>query len=930
MEKKAAKGVPSFESEANILDEVTLVKKAIEELLETNPEMQKYATSATDIIRFCENAYKMNVVLLQKVDEYNAMILNNAGKINTMIKIIKTDNENIHELKEEYENNLQLLKKTQETIQRSKNLYQDLRRTVSDLHEKVQRGEAFAYGDDQSLTELSNEVKNLRKEKAKAISDSESLSQQIKETKTSLDNLNEQISKLNEQNESLLSVDATYDKQLSSLEEIVTNTSDEIMKLKPLIVEQKSTIEDQKKQKVRSSNTNSQLRNDKYEVLSKLGMLRDSTKALKEKNTTRTKFLVELKSKSTIKAGEIEDSAIKISLSGKTIDQLNKDMDLITKQTNETQEKYEEEMELSKNIAAQKIELRKRVRDLRSDYIKQAYAVSQSENEVIQTQRKNASTENQIRNEKRKIEEQKKTTKDVIDQGKNTRSETTTLKGDLQKVKEKILNLFDEVDEQRTLAIQFDAKANIQADLLKQINQQNASHQKELEEYQSKQEHQEQLSEKLRKERNILKKKCVSISQENQELLEEIEQLQNLSSMMKTESNNLTEKIIDDHQGSVSTSTENTFLEKENVHYKENTQGVERIISRLQTQRQTLDFILTATQHDYLQQQKEQNACLSSIELIEKDIQKRKTDDEQLRSNILTIERNIDKAKHVYEDKVKSIYEKRMELETLQQKTKTLEEKRDRTKRARFLYFRIQSDLLLERQKYSALIYEFSVPRNIHRWDVIEATDPTYASQLRYRAAISGKLDVAHKLLICLNEEKEKLQAEVNEMKSKAEKSLSKAEVQKRIELYEKDIHEKEEAMRNMRVTIGGNQDVMNRSISNIDTLREKITVKRGTTANIRSRTNLTSMKLRELDNNSNTGLFITESAAPIPLGAGFIPKEAPQERQVSFQSELHVAPSEPHTFRNKRSPLLSANKKIAKPLTPHTTFMKPIQLNKL
>ena len=928
MDKKASKQTPTFESEASFLDELTSIKRVMEDMFSKNENLQKYSIKIGEIFRFCETNYHKNVLLLQKADEFNAVIVNNATKVSTMMKIFKEDNENINHLKEQYDKHLQVIKKTYASIESSKQLYKTLRSTVADLYDKVTRGEAFSYGDANSVPELSNEVKNLKNEKKKGAEEIESLTNQINVVKTKTQNIKQSLGDLKSNDESLSNSLDFVNKQLSAIEDVCSSTKDQILTIKPTIKEKKSTLDDMKKRKNQLTNTNTQLNNTKYELYTNLSQLKEGTKGVKERNLKRNKFLQELKNRSNMHSTEIKETLMKIEYGEQTVKTLQSDFETVTKETEDSQMKFDSINEYAKDVSIQKAEARKQARSMRSDLIKQAFLVSESSNNILQMNRKTSAVNSSIKTTKQQIEEQKKIKKDVKDHGTNVRSETLVLKGDMQQIKEKILQLYDEVDEKRTLTLHLLAKENLERDYNKQIIAQEDSHQKELEEYLRKNRDQDELSDQLREERNIAKKRLVEVNTENDELKAKIKQMEEQIMLMIKDDSEYAKNIIYTHEGSIVTQSENSSLEQDNKNYKDSIFAVERIISRLHTQMATLEYIIMQTNNDFLQQKKEYSAIQSSIDLIRHNIEDREQTKAKLTSDLLTIERHIDKSKHVYEDKLLFMLEKKKELDKLQEKAAILEEKQDKLNQTKYKLIQNQTNLLMERQKYSALVHEFSKPRNVHRWDVIEAVDPQYAAQLRYRASLSSKLDVAHKELLLLQQQKGNLEKELNDANEFLSRSLSRQEVLKRITLYQKDVNEKEQALKSMKAAIGGNQNEMNRSISNIDVLRGKVVQRRGATALIHSRTALASLKN---SNKQNTdGWFLTETAmVPIAMGGGFMAKET-QERKVQIESDLHIGPSEPHSYRMKKSPLLAGHRKLAKPKTPHT-FAKPLsQLAKI
>lgn len=930
MDKGEGKGMPTFESEGDLHEEIAIMLEGIQRDAEGSPELQRYITGINDMYRLFDNTYKKNVELLQKCQEYTANVVLNASKIKAILNATLNNKDNLDDLKVKYEEATTIIKQIHESEEKSKSYIVTLRNTVTQLSEQVHHGAAFSYGDENSLAEISEEVKKLKQEKEKDSNTIKDLESQIQDNNNAIKQINSEIDNLSMTEQNLGKSLSTIEANLEELNSVVTSTSDEIMRLKPINHQAKIDFENGKHRKIQFQSSNTDLKNRRYESFMSLSVLRDKLHATKDNILTRSKLLTELRNKSSNRREECLHAKERIDKSQEEIKDLHNQYDKIVDETENTQIEYDAVIHESQEIAAKKGEVRRQSRQLRSNLIDKSFNVAKSQNDISQTERKNISIIMGIEAEKKNIFEEKLNTHEVKEQGKNIRSETVFLKEDLQKLKENILTLFDEVDQQRSLTMQFEAKAQMSIDVNNQILAQSKAHQEELDEYNQKQLHQNDLSDQLRKERNDLKRKLVAVSNENDNLIEQIQILGNEINQCKTDAKTFTDNTIDDHLQSRLTQAENDDLEKIIERLRNDTLAVERIISRLQTQRQTLDFILTEAEHDKLQIKKEAATSTGNIELSRKAIHDREVKIDEIRSEILTLERHINKSREVYMQKLNQLVESRKELDSLDARTKQLQERRDKVNQRKYELRQIQTDLLLERQKYSALLHEFSVPRNVHRWEVIAAVDPQYAANLRYRAEVTGKIDRAHCLLIDLKKQKEDLTKELQALQKKLSECLTKDEVMKRIELYKEDIKSKDLQMKEFRNQVNGNQTEMYRSISSIDNLRGKVTEKRGMTAVIRSRSNIASMKMNA--NAQNDAWFITQGPALTPTyGGGFVATTEPQKesRDFDMSSELSIKSTDhPQSFRTKKTPMMVPSMRLAKPKTPHVKLITP--LNKM
>jgi predicted DNA-binding protein len=141
---------------------------------------------------------------------------------------------------------------------------------------------------------------------------------------------------------------------------------------------------------------------------------------------------------------------------------------------------------------------------------------------------------------------------------------------------------------------------------------------------------------------------------------------------------------------------------------------------------------------------------------------------------------------------------------------------------------------MFERQKCNRLIYEFSIQRNVHRWDVIAAVDPAYVKQLKYRSLLTAKLDVAHRELIRLTEERNELREKLARKGTSLPKTTAQR-VSDHIAKYVADIEEKDAKIEELRRAVDGNQPKVHSSIEENAFVHAKVVTRRGNYAKLKA-----------------------------------------------------------------------------------------------
>jgi chromosome segregation ATPase len=289
----------------------------------------------------------------------------------------------------------------------------------------------------------------------------------------------------------------------------------------------------------------------------------------------------------------------------------------------------------------------------------------------------------------------------------------------------------------------------------------------------------------------------------------------------------------------------------------------ERVISRLQAECQTLSHIFLDAQHDRLQMEKEHQVLANNHQVLRDELRHKFKTIEGMRSQI-SIEQNFMlKCASQFQDKTGEIHVMIGELTNLDAKTRELEAKRETMLTLEYHMHRLVSEHMFEKQKCMALIHEFSVLRNVHRWHAISAVDQTYAKQLNYRGQLSAKIDKAHRELIELKAEKNRLR---ELLKAKGEKvvSLSANEVMERMAAYSEDLQEKEVQLSELKRAVAENNPAMRNSIASVNQVQEKIVQRRGTVARMRTKSVAGLLPKHE-------PWFLTEAPVNKYIGGGFI-----------------------------------------------------------
>lgn len=883
----------TFESESQVSEEIQCIINQLNEDAQGDQLIEQYLFGLNQMYTFFQDSYKRNVHLLEIVQEMNALIVTNASKIQLIAKTTSTDQNSLSKLKSEFEEASRMVMFAHKSELKSKELLKSLRKSVSDLAEQVQRGEAFSFGEDGSIFEISQDVRNLEKERDDANQQIATLEEKSNSLKNYIAQCTKDCQSLKQETDKLHSTLNDRNNMIRQMDDTIHDTKTALNEIKPDIIRQKQELEKLSKEKAKHNHLTSELRKTNYNSLSRYGQLRDESKILKEKCNKRTRYKDEQHRLAASKMNRIEMINEKVADCDVQIVELEKDLQKTLALQTELEAQYAVQTKEAEDIAEKKAEIRKHARELRPLLIQTQFSLFKSDNDNTLEQRQVMAQKINLTKQANLHQEAVLENAEVENASKTIKSETKHVKPTLQSMKDKIAVLFKEIDEKR--AEQFRVAANIQMTQENaQINQeQNTQQLQELKQLQIKSEHQTALSDTLRNERNTYKRLFEAKTKENQELQIQNSQLDKTIEELNNKYDSMLKEIALNHFGSRKRNEKSKMITESIAECSQGIQVTERMISRLQAEAQTLNHIIRESEHDRLQLEKEHNLLNNNQSIVREALYGKDRQLESQRSSIHTTEAFIKKCGQLYKEKTEEIAHLMGTLRQLQSETQKLEEKREKMGTLEYEMHRNLTAALVEQRKTVTLIHEFSIPRNVHRWSVIEAVDPTYVKNLKYRSIMSGKIDAAHRELIELREKKAQSLQLLQNLKKEAESKQSKEVVLGAIKTYNEDMKRMDEKLQEFESLLNNNKNSVGTSIKQIETARKSLTQRKGETSVVKNE--IYNIKTQSED---FVPYFITEIPAHDEfMGGGF--SKTNLTTQSTPAAEIKVGPTPPVTRKN-------------------------------
>ncbi|KAK8864845.1 hypothetical protein M9Y10_010372 [Tritrichomonas musculus] len=879
----------TFETENDLHDSIKTIFKNINEGATEFPQMQPYLLAISPISKFVDDCYGKNVKLLEILQEMNSQIVVIASKIQMIHGSIDTDKDNLKKLKDEFDEASKMVLFTNKSEKKSKELLVSLRTTIQDLSEKILNSETFTMGEGTSVFELKSDVTNLTNERNKANSEIREMKNKIFDTKASNEALKEQTASLTAQMERLSKSLSDKSKQSESIKTEVDEVTSSLAELKPQIQHMQQEVQSKAKAKAEKAILVEQLKQTRYKTLSGLGAVVEEAKKRKEKRNHKNRQITELQKMIHNRTVRIESDKERLKSCEDELTYLHKKLTEIQKQSDEYQSQYDQMTIKSNELIEVKLNTRKKVKELRSKVVPLQFQYAQVDNLLSLDQRSIISAQFALTKEQNLEGEEKRATNEVKVSIKTIKTDTKGEKSKLEKMKESFMYYLEDIENTRSEKVKFSNLADMASEKNKLIIEENEVQLKELQILQVKSEHQSALSEQLRDERNTSKRRLEEIEIENNELRTLFNELETSHGSLHQKYQDMLLETAKDHLSLRALQEDIGLINMKMDNMQKMIKTTERITSRIQAESQTLFHILQDAGHDGLQQQKELQLLIKNKEVVQTQILKKDTQLNELKEKIKADQLYLKKCSKMFKDTIQSMIKMQTELENCQQLTKELEIKREKSRVFEYEMHKMLTDSIVEKEKFAALTHEFAVPRNVHRWDLLNAVDPGLVKQLKFRTEISGKIDLAHRKHLELLKEKEDLEGQLQKMREKMERTPSKAQVQNDIQRYKEDIKRMDDEMSEIDAKLITNRKQISDKFTSISTVRNKVAERKEITIDLTN--DISELRASSsLSSNDGYAWFMTEIPVSKPSlrGGGFSLNPAATTSTYSERSDFY------------------------------------------
>jgi hypothetical protein len=217
--------------------------------------------------------------------------------------------------------------------------------------------------------------------------------------------------------------------------------------------------------------------------------------------------------------------------------------------------------------------------------------------------------------------------------------------------------------------------------------------------------------------------------------------------------------------------------------------------------------------------QKEFLLASKNRSVLQEQLYQRTAQAAELRGHVRAYEIHRLTGREEYSEMALKVADLTSQLLRQEDETRALEDQLSRKAHLDFDMRRTMRAALVERHKCIALIYEFGVQRNVHRWEVIAAVDPHYVTSLKFKGVLSRKVDARHQELMTLLDEKENLERQLEAAKIPPERTARVMLAHMRI--YKDSLKQMEEQLITMEEEIRQNRELLAAKNTAVTTSRD-------------------------------------------------------------------------------------------------------------
>lgn len=895
-------------------------------------------------------------------------LIKKAAKVNDLLNQSDESQESLYRLKAEYARATRQAaylrdaeNKSRETI---KNLRNELEQFKTNFEEKAVGGTT-----EEQIEELKKDIAKLRK-------DIESSNEEFKELKIKFRSKNrkyEAISELNKKyKEELEQNSNTLEQWEQSIQEMRVNnrqTKKDLQKEDDETEQLKVTLSDTTEiDKQKEKNNQLQTVLDKLNM--EISMLHSQYDKILLKISLKEKELRSALKNNDRSAVIYEEKIAKLNTQEEKYNQLKASLSEVEQDGKKEIPEYKEMLKKYREVTKQKNELRNQSNGLQVKLYELSLKQTKSDGEKYNEVRKVSAAKLDLTQVQHKKKEEECKTLEVIGQKQSLIHEQVVSKQHTFNMKKKMDSINTEIEghlNQRKLA---NANYMTTAEIVEKTKLENDRGIEELGSIRKQTEAQSSQIEKVKEERNSLKKQYEMATQDHQQLEAQYKELVDSIASMTERVEEISKETAHDHFFANEMKAAIQSLLEMRTKCTNGINTTSKVINNLQCEEQTLKRIIDQTILDHNGNLKELQSLKESKTDLQNQIAEKTREIAELEDEIKNSKALMDKRARDFDGVMDTIQSLNDELEIENQRTRDLEDKVKYCNELKITYKTLNEHMMIANVRTTALYQESAITRGFHRWLEIEAYDHEQMMNIKLVDHLNDKLNKAHAEHRKLLDKRDELKKQAESMKITQTNALPNDETEKCIKALKEDLKQKDKMIKTIKDRIIQTNTDITEAQSGMKVIKKNIsdrkevtfdlmaTIAQQTARSARSQRSLRSQESQEqllLSQNTNgsqsardfqrttqsanyneadpMAYFITEPpitagehtydiSAAKALGGGFkphpprAPRGAPDVPKIRIEDvESLKNPPPPNSQRYQRPNLGSLRKKLTKPI---------------
>ena len=821
---------------------------------EISPEnpISPYLEAYNSMFRAFDDAYNRNVRLVGLCQEMNRIVIMNATRIQDILTRTSNDRISLATLEEDFEQAQTELRNKAKHEKEMKQEIQDLRSRFDDLvkaadeknrhHPELEEARAVVGGyieNKQTIEELQNGIATARAELEAHTRDLANLKTEFGWSESEIRSSEDAAGKEGEFK------DCT-EREMESLRADIEQMTTEKEEMERQLAAHRELVEKR--------------RRELQDIQTHVTSIMQQGAAIKSRMVRKPKKLREIRIGIKTTMEEMEEIEKRMERAKQDESSGNEEIQSLDEYQRKLLAEYEGVMATKENLGSEKKSCKQNYQKLVTKKKELEVKLSKTEGEKSMDNRVIAVKVGVLG--KTKMAEAEATTQahNLREQQKTMMSEGVTQKQKIRVMKEQMGRIEDDVLKKRNDQIDLMRRIDSENDSSEVMKEENMGRLKQLAALKSRVDHQTELTDKLREERNTFKRQFEFCQAEQKEMEAQYNSLVRDIEGMTYRIDGIVDEIKKNRKLKAETQTAMDFLQKMEKKCRDGMKNTEEVVQKLQTAQQTLQRIYEESQHNQEQQQRDFQVQRSNFEMIKVELSAKSRHAEKLKSDIVTQNSYLNKCSELFRDKVAEIDRLTEELNKKMAKTEELEQKMEKLRRLELGYKCLFQEHAVERMKKMALYHEYDNPRNVSHIYLACAVDPGRVKEMRYLMTLSARINDADRHLRNLREKRDKMQKDAEKMIERAE-GPNREEVEAEIERYTEHLKEKEEEVNEMRKMLEENRNGIAKQKDKTDNARAMVSFRKNMATSLRQ----SNEALRKSEQEKSDQYFVTEPPVVMP-----------------------------------------------------------------